>query len=141
METTAAEQPKKRSGLNIFLWFVQGLLAIAFLGAGFMKVSTPYEQLVSNPEAAWVRNFSAGFLKFIGVAEILGAIGLLVPSLTRIQPRLTPLAAAGLVLIMMGAAVTHIRQGESFIPNLVLATLAVVVIWGRWKKAPIAPRA
>ncbi len=138
---TAVEQPKKRSGLNIFLWIVQGLLAFAFLAAGFMKVSTPYAQLVANPRMAWTQDFSAGFIQFIGAAEMLGAVGLLVPSLTRIQPRLTPLAAAGLVLIMLGAASTHIRRGEPFIPTLVLASLALVVFWGRWKKAPIAPRA
>lgn len=139
METTA-QQPKKRSGLNIFLWFAQGLLAIAFLGAGLMKVLTPYAQIAADPQTAWVQDFPEGFFKFIGVAEILGALGMLVPSLTRIQPRLTPLAAAGLVIIMIGAAGTHIRRGEPFIVNLVLATLAVVVIWGRWKKVPIAPR-
>jgi len=140
METTA-EQPRKRSGVSIFLWILQGLLAVAFLASGFMKAATPYAQLVADPRMAWVQDFSAGFIQFIGVAEILGGVGLLVPSLTRIQPRLTPLAAAGLVLIMLGAAGTHLRRGEPFIINLVLAALAAVVVWGRWKKAPIAPRA
>ena len=131
-------------GLHIALWVVQVLLALVFLGSGFTKLTTPYETLITTPYGGWAEDFPAAMVKFIGLVEVLGAIGLIVPSATRIKPILTPLAAAGLVVVMLGAAGTHVRHGDpagSVVFNLILATLAGFVAWGRSKKAPIAPRA
>jgi hypothetical protein len=114
------------------LWIVQGLLALIFLFAGGMKLVLPLEALkgpVSLPGL---------FVRFIGVAEVLGALGLLLPGLLHRQPGLTPLAAAGLVIIMIGATVVTLVSGEvapALIP-LVVGLLAVFVAYGRWRLAP-----
>jgi len=83
------------------------------------------------------------YVRFIGMAETLGAIGLVLPAATRIKPSLTPLAALGLTTVMVLAAITHVARGEAFmIPvNGVIGGLSAFVVWGRWRKAPIAPRA
>jgi hypothetical protein len=98
------------------------------------------EELAAN--MVWPGDVPAALVRFIGVSELLGAIGLVLPSLTRIQPRLTPLAAAGLVLVMILAALFHASRGEwGALPiHAVFAALAGFVAWGRWKAAPIAPR-
>ena len=114
------------------LWVVQGLLAALFLFAGVMKLILPLEQM-AGPVA-----LPGLFLRFIGVAETLGALGLILPGLLRIRPGLTPLAAAGLVIIMIGAMVIGLVAGDvamSLIP-LVVALLAAFVAYGRWRLAP-----
>lgn len=125
-------------GLRIGLWVAQVLLAVAFLGAGLMKVTQPYDAVAASQ--AWARLFSPEAVKLIGAVELLAVVGLILPSLTRILPVLTPLAAAGLVLQMIVAGATHLRVGEPPIPNVILGALAAFVAWGRFKKAPIAPR-
>jgi putative oxidoreductase len=125
-------------GLRIGLWVTQLLLAFAFTGAALFKLTQPYETLAASQ--AWVHLFAPTTVKLIGVVELLGVIGLILPALTRVLPGLVPLAAAGLVLDMVGAAVTHLRIGEPPIPNVILGGLAAFVAWGRYKKAPIAPR-
>jgi DoxX-like family len=125
-------------GLKVGLWVVQGLLAVAFTGAAMMKLTQPYDVLAA--QQAWVKLFSPEVVKLIGVVELLGVFGLILPSVTRILPVLTPVAAVGLVLTMVGAGVTHLRIGEPPVPNLILGALAAFVAWGRFKKAPIAPR-
>jgi putative oxidoreductase len=125
---------------HISLWIAQGLLAVAFLMAGSMKLFTPLDQLANM--MPWVRGAMGSYAKLIGCVEILGAIGLIVPSVTRIAPQLSPLAALGLLLTMLGAVSTHLSRGE--FPMLgapvTLGALAAFVAWGRWVKAPIAPR-
>lgn len=118
--------------MNIALWVVQGLLTVIFLMAGFMKVSQTKEQMVGR--APWVEDFSLGAIRVIGTAEILGAIGLILPTATGILPWLTSLAAVGLVLTMIGAAVTHTRRGEfpNMGMNVVLLVLAGFVAYGRF---------
>ena len=118
--------------MNIALWIVQGLLAAAFLMAGLMKASQPKEKLAEN--MAWVNDFSASQVRAIGIVEILGAIGLILPAATGILPILTPLAAVGLVVTMLGAASTHLRRGESqmIAVNFVLLLLAAFVAYGRF---------
>jgi uncharacterized membrane protein YphA (DoxX/SURF4 family) len=113
------------------------LLAFAFGAAGFMKVTQPKEKLAVN--MAWVNDFSANNVKIIGLLEILAAIGLILPSLTRILPILTPLAAVGLILTMIGAAITHLRRGETpvIVVNIVLLLLAAFVAYGRFVAVPI----
>ena len=122
------------------LWIVQALLALAFLGAGFMKLATPVDQLAQS--MVWVNDVPVWLVKFIGLAEVAGGLGLILPALTRIQPQLTPLAGAGLALDMIFAAIFHLSRGEFgfIVPNLVLLALAAFVAYGRWKLVPIAPR-
>jgi uncharacterized membrane protein YphA (DoxX/SURF4 family) len=125
-------------GLRVGLWVVQVLLAVVFTGAALMKLTQPYEALAGS--LTWVKLVSPETVKLIGAVELLGAIGLIVPAATRILPMLTPLAAAGLMLTMVGAGVTNIRIGEPPIVNVVLGGLAAFVAWARFTKAPIAPR-
>ena len=123
--------------INVLLWVVQGLLAALFLFAGGMKFVLPLEAL-AGPIA-----LPGLFMRFIGVAEVAGALGLVLPSLLRIQPRLTPLAALGLVIIMIGATVLTGMAGPvatALMPGVV-GVLAAFVAYGRLQAAPIAPRA
>ncbi|MFG6198384.1 DoxX family protein [Nonomuraea sp. JJY05] len=119
--------------MNVVLWIIASLLALAFLAAGLMKLSQPKEKLAASG-LAWTEDFSAGAVKGIGALEALAAIGLVVPAALGIVPVLTPLAAAGLVIVMIGAAVTHARRKEyqGIIANAVLLLLAAVVAWGRF---------
>lgn len=124
--------------MNVALWIMQGLLAAAFLGAGAMKLLKSHEALKSDPKMGWANDFSAGAVKLIGLAELAGALGLVLPRLTGIAPILTPLAAAGLALLMLGAAVIHQRRSEGpmAIPPLIFAVLAAFVAYGRFVAAP-----
>jgi putative oxidoreductase len=127
--------------LNIALWVAQVLLGLAFLMAGVMKTTKPIADLAVN--MTWVARVPPGEVRFIGAAELLGALGLLLPSLTRIMPKLTVLAALGLVVVMILAAAHHLMHGEAkMVPiNVVLGGIALFIAWGRWQKAPITPRA
>lgn len=125
--------------MEAFLWIAQGLLGAAFLGAGMMKLAKSHEQLKANPMMAWSNDFSGGFVKFIGTAETLGALGLVLPGITGIATTLTPLAAAGLVLLMAGAVSTHVRRGEvpMVLPPAILGALAGLIAYGRWVLEPL----
>ena len=122
--------------MGIALWAVQVLVAASFLVAGATKLSQPKEKLVNN--MAWVEDFSQGTVRLIGALEALGAIGVVVPALTGIVPWLTPLAALGLVLLMIGAALTHLRRTEygNIAMNAVLLVLAAFVAYGRFFVLP-----
>jgi DoxX-like family len=114
------------------LWIVQGLLALTFLFAGGTKLVLPIEEMTKDVALPGL------FLRFLGVAEVLGAIGLILPGLLRIRPGLTPLAAAGLVIIMIGATVvtlTTMGAAPALIP-LAVGLLAAFVAYGRWRLAP-----
>ncbi|HZS38363.1 MAG TPA: DoxX family protein [Polyangia bacterium] len=113
--------------LNISLWIAQALLAVAFLFAGGMKLILSSETLAKNPGP------SVALVRFIGVAEVAGALGMILPMVTRIRPRLTALAAVGLATVMLLAIGFHVMRGElSHIPApAVLGALAVFVAWGR----------
>jgi uncharacterized membrane protein YphA (DoxX/SURF4 family) len=117
--------------VNIALWTVAGILAFAFLAAGVMKLARNKQQLV-DAGMPWVADVSPAVVKSIGVLEILAAIGLIVPALTGVAPVFVPLAAVGLVLVMLGAAALHARRKE--IPNifiaLVILAFAALVAWG-----------
>jgi uncharacterized membrane protein YphA (DoxX/SURF4 family) len=123
--------------MGIALWVVQVLLAAAFLVSGATKLSQPREKLVKN--MAWVEDFSQPTVRIIGALEVLGAIGVVVPALTGVLPWLTPLAALGLVLLMLGAALTHLRRTEyGYIAmNAVLLVLAAFVVYGRFFVLPV----
>ena len=114
------------------LWIVQGLLALLFLFAGVMKLIMSVEEMTRDVQ------LPGPFLRFIAVAEILGAIGLILPALLRTKPGLTPLAAAGLAIIMIGATVvtmTYMGVAMALFP-LVVGLLAVFVAYGRSRVAP-----
>ncbi|MGP3960206.1 DoxX family protein [Nonomuraea sp. 3N208] len=119
--------------MNVVLWIGAGLLALAFLAAGLMKISQPKQKLAASG-MAWTEDFSPGAVKAIGTLELLAAIGLILPAAFGIVPVLTPLAATGLVLVMIGAAVTHARRKEPqmIVANVVLLALAAFVAWGRF---------
>ena len=125
---------RKPKTTNAILWTIQALLAALFLFAGVMKLVIPAAQLEAQSP------FSAGFLHFIALAEIAGALGLVLPGLTRILPRLTPLAATGLVIIMAGATITSLGSGPAAILPSVAGALAAVVAYGRSRLAPHARR-
>lgn len=119
--------------MNVVLWIVAGLLAAAFAAAGAMKLTQPKEKLAASG-MAWVDAFSPGAVKAIGALELLAAIGLIVPGLVGVAPVIVPLAATGLVAIMVGAAITHARRKETQMigVNLVLLVLALVVAIARF---------
>lgn len=123
---------------NIIIWIVQILVAFAFFMVGIMKVIKPKEELAEK--MGWVEDFSPNTLKFIGILEIAGAVGVILPSLIPLLPILTPLAGAGLALTMAGAVLTHIRRQEFPMigGNLVLIALAGFVVYGRFVLVPIA---
>jgi putative oxidoreductase len=125
-------------GLRVGLWVVQVLLALAFGLSGAMKLAVPYAELLK--QGAWVERVPEGLVKLIGVAEISGALGLILPAATRIKPFLTPLAAAGFVVIMVLASALHLSLGEPPIAQVIIGGLAAFVVWGRFRKARITPR-
>lgn len=118
--------------MDVVLWILAGLLAVAFLGAGLTKLLQPKEKLAAT--MGWVDDFSPGVVKLIGALEVLAAIGLVLPAALDVVPVLVPLAALGLVALMIGAAITHARRRETpmIAVNLVLLALALVVVWGRF---------
>lgn len=115
------------------LWIIQVLLALLFVFAGGMKLVLPLDQL------AGPFPLPGPFLRFIGAAELLGGFGLILPAALRIRPGLTPLAAAGLVIIMIGATVITLlgREFGGAAISFVVGVLAVFVAYGRWRLAPI----
>jgi uncharacterized membrane protein YphA (DoxX/SURF4 family) len=119
--------------MNIVLWVLQAVLAAVFLSAGLPKIAKPKEELVASM-GEWVNSFPAPGVKLLGLVEVLGAIGLIVPPLVGVAPVLSPVAAVGIVVIMVGAIVAHAREsaGSKIAMNVVLGVLAVVVAWGRF---------
>lgn len=127
---------------NIALWVAQTLLAFLFLYAGIMKV-TQSPQALAEMGWTWALAMPPAFILFLGVMEVLGAIGIIAPAATRVLPFLTPMAAAGMAFVQVSAIVLHGVRGETAasLPfNLVLLALALFVVWGRTRKAPIAAR-
>ena len=114
------------------LWVVQGLLALVFLFAGGVKLVMPIEEMTKQVPLPGL------FLRFIALCEVLGAIGLILPGLLRIRPGLTPLAAAGLTIIMIGATVVTLMTADTATALIPLAVglLSAFVAYGRWRLAP-----
>jgi len=117
--------------MNIALWVAQGVLAVVFLAAGLMKVTQPKAALEARPGMGYVTERSALDMKLIGIAEILGSLGLILPWRLGLLPFLTPLAAAALAVLMIGAILTHIRRKESPLFVSALAAAALFVAFGR----------
>ena len=114
-------------GMNIVVWIVSGLLAAMFLMAGSMKLAKTKEQLVADPKMGWAESFPEGLIKFIGAAEVAGALGLILPGVFDIATWLVPAAAIGLAAIMAGAAITHGRRGEWSNVGITIVLLALSV--------------
>jgi hypothetical protein len=119
--------------MNLTLWIVAGLLAALFLFAGSTKLFVSRERLAEAPGGGWTLDFSAGFVKALGAVEILGAVGLILPAALDIAPVLVALAAFGLGLIMIGAAIVEFRRQEfkHALLNLTYLALISLVVWGR----------
>ena len=122
--------------MNDTLWAIQAVLAVLFLLAGGMKVSQSVEAL--GKRMSWVNHYPLWFVRFIGVAEVLGALGLILPAATHILLWLTLVAAGGLAIIMIGATVYHIsrREYSGSVTTIILFLLSVFIIYGRVALAP-----
>lgn len=122
--------------MNVVLWILQVLLAAAYLAHGWLFLAPSPDMLER------MQMIPAGFRLFLGVAEVLAAVGLTLPGITRIQPRLVSWAAAGLMIVMVGATIFHARRGEtsSAVTTAVLLVVIAFVAYMRWKVIPIRPR-
>ena len=131
---------KNNKGLNIALWAAQILLSLGFLMFGIMKLTQPIEEL--SKSLPWVTQVPAGLVRFIGISEFLGGLGLLLPSVLRTRPSLTPWAALGLLIIMVLAFIFHTVKGQYnvLMGSVIMGALAFFIFWGRLKKAPILPK-
>jgi uncharacterized membrane protein YphA (DoxX/SURF4 family) len=120
--------------MNLALWIVASVLAAVFAGSGLLKLLVSKDKLVQSGQG-WAEDFSPTSIRLIGLAEILGAIGLVLPAAVHIAPTLVPLAAVGLALVMTGAIAVHARREEpvNVAVNLVLIALAVIVAWGPFR--------
>lgn len=125
--------------MNTLLWVIAGLLAAVFALSGLGKLLTPREKLIASGQG-WVEDVPQGLVRLIGVLEVAAAIGLILPGLLDVATILVPLAATGLVLIMVGAVFTHLRRREFplAIVNLVLLSLAAFEAWGRFGPYPLS---
>ncbi|NIK56376.1 DoxX family protein [Kribbella shirazensis] len=120
--------------MNLALWICAGLLAAVLLIGGVGKLIVPQQKMATMHNAGWTADVSAGFLKSLGAIEVLGAMGLVLPAVTDIAPVLVPVAAIGVVLLMVGAMLTHLRRHEAkaVVGTLVYLALAAFVAWGRF---------
>jgi uncharacterized membrane protein len=123
--------------MNVTLWVLQGILALAYLLSGVLKLARSKEQLAA--QMRWVEGFPPNAIKAIGLVEILGALGLILPALTGVAPWLTPLAGAGLALDMLVASLVHIRLKEYSLVSMtaVLLIMAAFVAYGRFFVRPL----
>lgn len=121
--------------MNIALWILAALVAIAFALAGIGKLTQPKEKLYAKG-MKYVEDFSPQQIKLIGLVELLGAIGLILPPILNIAPILTPIAATGLTITMIIAIFVHIKRREQFVPALVLGILTALLAVGRFWISP-----
>lgn len=128
-------EQKTSKTMHIILWIIQGLLAVTFIWAGFMKIFKP-----GDLPFPWIKD-NTNLVLLTGIVDLSGGLGIILPTLFRIQPKLTIFAAYGIILLMTAASVFHISRGEAkdigF--NIFMALLAVFVAWGRKKIATITP--
>jgi len=120
--------------MNLALWIAAGLLAVVALAGGINKAFMPKEKLAKYPFGGWVEDFSVGFLKTMGVLEILAAVGLILPAVVDIAPVLVPVTAVCWVFVMIGAIIIHLRHGDAkpVVGNLIYLALAAFIVWGRF---------
>ena len=125
--------------LHILLWIVQGVLALAFGAIGLTKLTTSQADLMQQ-SGELIEKYGVGLIRFIGISEVLGALGLILPAALRILPILTPLAALGLAIIMGLATALHASKGEPIFTQVAFLILTVFVLWGRGRGARISAR-
>ncbi|WP_168120949.1 DoxX family protein [Paenibacillus sp. HB172176] len=120
--------------MNLALWIATGLLAVVALAGGIIKTSIPKWKLAEQYGGGWVKNVSVGFVKTIGVLEILAAAGLILPAVVDTAPILVPVTAVCWMVVMIGAIITHLRLGEGKLVavNLIYLALAAFIAWGRF---------
>ena len=140
MSATTFETATPGRALRIGLWVAQVLLAFVFVSAGLVKLLTPIPQLAAM--MPWAGQYSETFVRFVSLVDLAGVIGILLPALIRVLPGTTVLAALGCAVLQVFALVFHVSRGEAEVTplNLVLLALCLFVLWGRGRKAPIAPR-
>jgi uncharacterized membrane protein YphA (DoxX/SURF4 family) len=132
---------QQKSLPNILLWAVQLLLAGLFLMSGVMKLAYPVEKLAAL--SPWTGQVPAVYVRLLGIADLAGGLGILLPSLLRIKPILAVWAGIGIIVLMVLATLFHISRGEASVTsfNMAVALLAGIVVWGRARKYPVYPRA
>jgi uncharacterized membrane protein len=120
--------------MDLALWIVAGLLAVVFAAGGIAKLTIPKDRLAALPGGGWVESFSPGAVKALGAVDLLGGVGLVLPAALDITPVLVPVAAVGLVLLMVGAVVVRLRFGPTkpIAVDLAYLALAAFVAWGRF---------
>lgn len=130
---TTTEQPKGSKALNIALWITQILISASMLWAASMKLFQPIDKLAAM--WPWTGQVAPAVVKLTGFIDILGGIGIILPSLLRIQPRLTVLSAIGIIVLMICASIFHISRGEASVigVNIIFAAMAAFIAWGRSK--------
>jgi putative oxidoreductase len=138
-EVEAPQASTDSKAANVTLWIVQGLLAAMFLLTGVLKLSQSADKLPAI--MPWTADVPLVFVRFVGIAEVAGGIGVVLPALLRIKPRLTAWAATGIATIMVLSIPVHIlaRESSSLWLNVMLLLMAGYVAWGRFKKAPTKP--
>ena len=131
---------KSSNALHIALWIAQIVLAASLIWASSMKLLQPIKALATL--WPWAGEVPVALVKFTGIVDLLGAFGLILPSLLRIKPQLTPLAAVGIIALMVCASIFHISRGEisQIGVNIVFALMAVFIAWGRLKRGSITPK-
>ena len=129
--------PTPSKTLHISLWVAQVALALAFGMIGVTKLTTSEADIIQQ-SGELVEKYGVALIRFIGIAEVLGALGLILPAALRILPILTPLAALGLATIMGLATALHASKGEPIVTQVVFLLLTLFVVWGRFSKAPIS---
>jgi hypothetical protein len=124
--------------MNLALWIAAGLLAAVALTGGISKTFVPKEKLAALHGGGWTEDAGVGFVKTLGVLELLAAAGLILPAVLGIAPVLVPVTAVCWVLLMVGAMITHGRRGESsfVLLNLMYLALAAFIAWGRFSLEP-----
>ena len=117
--------------MKIVTHIVQALISIGFGLPGFMKIMKPYEELAADPMMGWVNDFSPMQITGIGVLEVLGVLGMLLPFIIKKFKGVVPVAAAGAALLFGGAVITHIMRGENFVPPMILMAMAIFTVLAR----------
>ncbi len=131
--------PTPSKALHITLWVVQVALALAFGMIGVTKLTTSEADLMQQ-SAELIEKYGVGLIRFIGISEVLGALGLILPAALRILPVLTPLASLGLAIIMVLATALHASKGEPIVTQVIFLLLTLFVVWGRLTKAKITAK-
>lgn len=140
MTIAVSDSTRPSKVLPVSLWVTQALLGLLFTGTGLWKLLTPIPQLAAM--IPWAGQVPAAFLYATAVVDLLGGLGVVLPSLTRIKPGLTILAALGCAALQISAILFHVSRGESANTpfNFLLVGLSLFVAWGRRSRAPIPPR-